>query len=242
MRRIFREFDFLIALAILCGSSAVAVLAYTAIQKREASSTILLSDIHTGTNSMRLLLGASCPGEFTTTVIHDAVWVIQSSGAFRSSYGKAAVDLTYQAEAKFNPLGQLHDATLNLSLEGSRVAVKLANANPIEARIETTIQGRTSSQQLTIPGPILITRNGSSPTFSVSAPQSSMAQNPSVKALQGFLSHELNLSVIAADQAPQSCSAKEAQRLDLLPLSIRIQSLLPSLRNLIIPASMERTR
>ncbi|NDC37796.1 MAG: hypothetical protein EBZ48_07055 [Proteobacteria bacterium] len=229
MPRTFRELDFIISLGLFLASSAVAVLAYASIQRREAPAGVMLSNLAEGTHSSRILMGDSCPGDITTTVLHDSVWLIRSSGKFQSFYGKSPINLSFAAEANFNPLGQLQSGQLQVNSDTVGIVVKLADANPIFVTLEKTLLGKTSTSTISVPGPILISTSNSPHEFQITYPNGPFAQNPSVKALQGFLAHELQLSFVDSAQAPALCRNPDAQRLDLLPLIIRMQSLLPPL-------------
>lgn len=238
MRGIFRDLDMVIASLVLCASSAVAALAYASIREREAPTGVLVSSIKTGTHDYRMLFGESCPGDFQTTLLHDSVWLMRGAGNFRSSYGRAIVDLSITTEAQFNPLGQLQKAQLDITSDAVRLSVGLSNANPIAIHLERTIAGETTSQNFSLPGPIRIIPTTTEDEYAIIYPGASLAQHPTVKALQGFLSHELRVAVVRDEVAPAACRAQPSSRLDLLPVTIQLQSFLQPLMNIATSGKM----
>jgi hypothetical protein len=238
MRGIFRDLDMVIASLVLCASSAVAALAYATIQQREAPTGVLVSSIKSGTHAYRILFGESCPGDFQTTLLHDSVWLMRGAGNFRSSYGRAIVDLAITTEAQFNPLGQLQKAQLAINSDAVNFSVGLSNANPIAVQIDRTIAGETTSQRLSLPGPIRIIPTNHPNEYAITYPGASLAQHPTVKALQGLLSHELRVAVVGADAAPATCHAQPSSRLDLLPVTIQLQSFFQPFMNLAISGKL----
>ncbi len=231
MRRTLTETDFLLAAFVFCASLIVSVYAYANIQEIERPSSALVSGLREGNQEYKLLFGEQCPGSINVSMAYEAVWGLRSNGQLRVSYGKALTDVKMITSAYFNPLGQLNSARFELQADGYDLNVTFTNPHPITVDIEARGNGPEYRQQFTIPGPFTIQKNGDG-TYRIDYSYYALTQNPSIKALEGFLSREFKMKVVQADNAPKDCGTREDNRLNLLPLVMKSTSMLGPLYTL----------
>ncbi len=231
MRRTLTETDFILAAFVFCASLIVAVYAYASIQEIERPSNALVSGLTKGEKSYKILFGNDCPGDLSVTMAYDAVWGLRSHGHLRVAYGKMLSDPQMEAAAYFNPLGQLNNARVEMREGDYSVVLTLTNPHPITIDVETKGNGPQYHEHFTIPGPFTIQRNGDG-TYRIDYAYFTVTQNPSVKALQGFASHELNMGLVDAAQAPKGCDDNGQARLNLLPLIVRSSGLVSPILSL----------
>ena len=240
MIRAMRTRDFLLAAFCCSVSLIVAAYAYASIRQIEKPKTVVIQRVREGTERYKILSGAQCPGDFSVTMMHDAVWGIKAEGHLKTSYGKQIVDAKLDSEALFNPLGQLNSAHLTVEADNYTVTVQLTNPHPITVDVQATGNGPQFSQQFSIPGPVLINRNPDG-SYHVDYAYLPIDQDPALRTVQGFLGKQLNLSMVSESTAPD-CDAGGEARLDLLPLIARSQSLLGPLLALTSGAANQEQR
>jgi hypothetical protein len=235
MPRLLRQSDFILGLFASVASLIVAAVAYASMRRLEDSGQVLASTLRLGTTASKIVIDQSCPGELSTTVTFDSMARVQSSGSFRSSYGKEQIDIRFELDAQFNPLGQMHAARIIAQSEHFRGSILLSNPHPIQVTIEGSAQGRSFNRTISFPGPITIVRDRRSNTFRIEYDGKNPVELPSLRGFQGALSREFRIALIESQLAPQSCHSGGKNRLDLLPLLARIQGIMPPL--LSIPAN-----
>lgn len=234
MPRLLRQSDFILALFASAASLIVAAFAYASMRRLEDSSQVLASALRLGTTKSKIVIEQSCPGEISTTVSFDSMARIQSSGEFRSSYGKEQINIRFEIDAQFNPLGQMHAARIIAQSEYFHGSLLLSNPHPIQATVEGSVQGRSFNRTISFPGPITIERARKSNSFTLKYAGTKTVDLPSLRGLQGALSRDFKVALIESSSAPEYCQSGSKNRLDLLPLLARMQGIMPTL--LSIPA------
>ncbi len=181
-----------------------------------------------GDTAYRVKHRNQCIGTVTIRAREDSVIGVFIDAEIRVWRDNTVFKANSHSSFAFNPLLQLFEGTVDLSLATKKFAeIKLRNVRPHE--ISITGEGISASPlRFAIPGPIMLNRDRNHSTFSVRAPQDVLfpTAGPGVIALLEKL--DLAVELVAGediDGRTKNCDSRKA--LNLNDLESAVRSMIP---------------
>ena len=199
---------------------AVSYGAVSAIRREESRLGAALFSLKSGISDYSILSGGRCAGTIQTQLTHHRSAELDAQIQLIATLGGNTTALEVNLAALFNPLLQLHDASLQINSERFNIKLKATDANPLKILLDATVDSKIWHKSFNMPGPIMLKQdrlNSAGNTFSL---QYRAAGNASASRLLEAIKPVLEPLAINIEPGHRCKSSSGA--VDLAPLLARL--------------------
>ena len=228
------RFDTFVGWMVLAAALIVSFYAYQALLVVEKPPQELFQVLAQGTRRFGVMENGKCIGTLQTDLKTKPETTIVLNGDLTMSLKGKLMTAKLFVGSYFNVLDQLVACNVSVDLDGSRLAMKLQNPNPIIVQISGSVQDQIFERQFEIPGPILFKSNRDS-TYRID-------YSAIEKKVQGYRPQHMppgllgiKLDVVPIDDHPEICPAERTAEnaLSLDPLLQQVSGVLNTYRGLL---------
>ena len=147
--------SFYIALLIFIAAFSGAVMAFTAMQKRDQERAFMSGAVTEGEHFYLGMGPNGCAAIFALSLKQDADnSAFEAGGILNAVYRGNKIPMRMRLAAYFNALGQLIGSYLKITFLGNRITLGTLNVNPIRIILRASIDGQVYRYQASFPGPV----------------------------------------------------------------------------------------
>jgi hypothetical protein len=217
-----RNYDLIIAGAILALSTSLVTYAYASFLKLERPPQVLIKTILPGIKKYFILSEDKCIGEYFTNLEVDKNYFLHSKAEAAGAYGAIKGNANLQFSGQFNPLGQFFEGHFEISAGGFSLKASAKETNPIKIHVTAQSGSRSIDQTFSIPGPLEI-KHSISGQYRVEYAEIQQGASDYLQLMAKSLLKDISISFIEAKSSGLACKGDDRHYFDVASLILQFQ-------------------
>jgi len=172
-----------------------------------------------------------CIGEIHLDFSRDKSTILRTTGSIRTNLNGKQLDISIKSHSYFNPLGQLSDASFNVTSSNIEISASASGINPIKIDFSLRAFDKNIKYKSELKGPILI-QEFSPGEFRLEYNNNSPINEVYLKSPAKLISEEYKIN-ISAENSAASCNEKSKNSLDLSKIIDRFKGFTSSMKGTI---------
>ena len=210
-----KQLDIFISILIFTSGLFASYFSIHAVSRLHDTKTVLLKDtIIEGKRIFEIYSFKKCVGHLRIRLHTDHSSSLESRGLIRASYKNQYIATALKMSASFNPLGQLSDASLNISTNELSLDLRSSGTNPLKIQTFTSGFPKDIHFEHDLKGPIVLSEY-SHGHYQLEVPEALNLSQPVVTGAAQQLIDSMGLKLLELPGEMQPCESRELESLDL---------------------------
>lgn len=212
-----RNLDLIGAIALLVCTTPLTVSSYLNLREIEQPAGVTLTSLPEGISFLGVFSRQKCVASFTREITHSKGFELSLHGTLATVLHERAISSQVDAHATFNPLGQLQEGSLVVTVADLILNLTARGVTPIRFMLDLK-DGKTNRLfSLEVAGPLMIRKDFSGYRLEYPMKQQGIPMLPTVNLT--YLKNSLDLSIVEAREALPACAPDTVAPLDLNELA-----------------------